>query len=51
MMMMMMMMMMIMMIIIIINLIYNARFDTNGIRTALYIVITYIRMQYAHIVR
>ena len=29
-------------IIIIINLIYIAQFDTNGILTALYIVITYI---------
>ena len=29
-------------IIIIINLIYIAQFDTNGIFTALYIVITYI---------
>ena len=29
---------------IIINLIYIAQFDTNGIITALYIVITYIQM-------
>ena len=35
-------------IIIIINLIYVAQFDTNGILTALYIVITYIQMQYVH---
>ena len=34
-------------IIIIINLIYIAQFDTNGILTALYIVITYI--QYVHV--
>ena len=38
-----------MIIIIIINLIYIAQFDTNGILTALYIVITYIQMQYVHI--
>ena len=37
------------MIMIIINLIYIARFDTNRIPTALYIVIKYIQMQYAHI--
>ena len=36
-------------IIIIINLIYIAQFDTNGILTSLYIVITYIQMQYVHI--
>ena len=36
-------------IIIIINLIYIAQFDTNGILTALYIVITYIQMQYEHV--
>ena len=36
-------------IIIIINLIYIAQFDTNGILTALYIVITYIQMQYVHL--
>ena len=36
-------------IIIIINLIYIAQFDTNGILTALYIVITYIQMQYVHV--
>ena len=35
--------------IIIINLIYIAQFDTNCILTALYIVITYIQMQYMHI--
>ena len=34
---------------IIINLIYIAQFDTNGILTALYIVISYIQMQYVHI--
>ena len=34
---------------IIINLIYIAQFDTNGILTALYIVITYIQMQYVHV--
>ena len=33
-------------IIIIINLIYIAQFDTSGILTALYIVITYTQMQY-----
>ena len=38
-----------MIIIIIINLIYKAQFDTNGILTALYIVITYIQMQYVHV--
>ena len=36
-------------IIIVINLIYIAQFDTNGILTALYIVITYIHMQYVHV--
>ena len=36
-------------IIIIINLIYIAQFDTNGILTALYIVIAYIQMQYVHV--
>ena len=36
-------------IIIIINLIYIAQFDTNGILTALYIVITYIQRQYVHV--
>ena len=36
-------------IIIIINLIYIAQFDTNGILTVLYIVITYIQMQYVHV--
>ena len=36
-------------IMIIINLIYIAQFDTNGILTALYIVITYIQIQYVHI--
>ena len=36
-------------IIIIINLIYIAQFDTNGILTALYIVITYIQMQHVHV--
>ena len=36
-------------LIIIINLIYIAQFDTNGILTALYIVIAYIQMQYAHV--
>ena len=36
-------------IIIIINLIYIAQFDTNGIFTALYVVITYIQMQYMHV--
>ena len=34
---------------IIINLIYIAQFDTNGILTALYIVIAYIQMQYVHV--
>ena len=38
-----------MIIIIIINLIYIAQFDANGILTALYIVITYIQMQYVHV--
>ena len=37
-------------IIIIINLIYIGQFDTNGILTALYIVITYIQMQYETII-
>ena len=32
-----------------INLIDIAQFDTNGILTALYIVITNIQMQYVHI--
>ena len=32
-----------------INLIYIAQFDTNGVLTALYIVITYIQMQYVHV--
>ena len=36
-------------IIIIINLIYIAQFDTNGILTVLYIVITYIQMQHVHV--
>ena len=36
-------------IIIIINLFYIAQFDTKGILTALYIVITYIQMQYVHV--
>ena len=36
-------------IIIIINIIYIDQFDTNGILTALYIVITYIQMQYVHV--
>ena len=36
-------------IIIIINLIYIDQFDTDGILTALYIVITYIQMQYVHV--
>ena len=31
-----------------INLIYIAQFDPNDILTALYIVITYIQMQYVH---
>ena len=51
--MMMMIVMMIMMIIIIImiiiNLIYIAQFDTNGILTALHLVIQYIQMQHVHI--
>ena len=33
----------------IINLIQIAQLDTNGILTALYIVVTYIQMQYVHI--
>ena len=33
----------------IINLIYIAQFDTNGILTALCIVIQYIQMQHVHI--
>ena len=37
-------------IIIMINLIYIAQFDTNGILTALYLVITYIQMQYVQYV-
>ena len=36
-------------IMIIINLIYIAQFDTNGILTALYIVIAHIQMQYVHV--
>ena len=36
-------------IVIIISLIYIAQFNTNGILTALYIVITYIQMQYVHV--
>ena len=36
-------------IMIIMNLIYIAQFDTNGILTVLYIVITYIQMQYVHV--
>ena len=40
---------MVMIIIIIINLFYIAHFDINGILTALYIVITYIQMQYVHV--
>ena len=32
-----------------INLIYIAQFDTNGILTALHIVIMYIQMQYVHV--
>ena len=39
----------IILIMIIINLIYKAQFDPKGILTALYIVITYIQMQYVHI--
>ena len=31
------------------NPIYIAQFDTNGILTALYIVTTYIKMQYVHV--
>ena len=48
---MMMMMMMIIIIIklMIINLIYIAQFDTIGILTAMYIVITYIEMQSVHV--
>ena len=34
---------------IIINLIHIAQFDTNGILTALYIVIMYIQIQYVHV--
>ena len=34
---------------IVLNLIYIAHFDTNGILTALYIVIAYIQMQFVHI--
>ena len=33
----------------IINLSYIAQFNTNGILTVLYIVITYIQMQYVHV--
>ena len=36
------------MMIMIINLIYVAQCDTNGILTALYIVIKYIQTQYVH---
>ena len=36
-------------VLIIINLIYIAQFDTNGILTALYIVIKFLQMQYVHI--
>ena len=36
-------------IILIINLIYIVQFDTNGILTALYMVTTYIQMQYVHV--
>ena len=36
-------------LIIIINLIYIAQFNTNSILTALYIVTTYIQMQYVHV--
>ena len=39
----------IIMVIIIISLIYIAQFDTNGILTALYIVIKNIQKQYMHI--
>ena len=40
----------IMMIIVIIKKkIYIAQFNTNSILTALYIVITYIQMQYVHV--
>ena len=35
--------------VIIINLVYIPQFDTNGILTALCIVVTYIQMQYVHI--
>ena len=35
-------------IIIILNLIYIVQFNTSGILTALYIVITYIQKQYVH---
>ena len=31
------------------NLIYIAQFDTNGVLTALYIIIQYIQMRYVHI--
>ena len=34
---------------VITNLIYTAQFDNDGILTALYTVMTYIQMQYAHI--
>ena len=34
---------------IILNLTYIVQFDTNGIFTGLYIVITYLQMQYVHI--
>ena len=39
----------IILVMVIINLIYIVQFDTNDILTALYIVIKYIQMQYAHI--
>ena len=37
-----------MVMIIIMNLIYKAQFDTNGILTALYIVIKYIKKHHVH---
>ena len=39
----------ILLLLLLINLIYIAQFDTNGILTALYIVITNIQMQYVHV--
>ena len=45
----MMMIIIIIIVIIIINIIYITQFETNGILTALYIVITYIQMQYVHV--